>query len=1271
MQNTINKIRIIALTILVILFIASALIEPLLVNKAKENWGNTSKEIAFEQSQIIQDAIDSKSSQLVSVTQKLITSLAQLDEAKNLTPNKLFELITSKEFSSFSVQIYNERLDLAAWNNEPSAKNEELKSITPYEGETLFITNKLKDYLSLLSTYKNEKQTLWILTALPIKELSIPTIKNIERLSFIDSLRLELNTDINFTYGFDSNAKQDGRFYSLPILNNYKNKIAIASFPNPSLNQYLDYQKNIIQTIQSILFLCFALIISIGLISKARKINSNLIKFVILTAIIVCTRVLLFLLDIPSGWISNSLTDSSNFSSRFAGGMVRSPLEFFISVVTVLAVAIIGYRRVITVYEDKQSVSRKHGLLEAGLVLVSVFLYLMLWRGFGAVIRSVIFDSTIRYFKEFALIPSDAVFLMCLNILILGFTIFLSSLSLLVFAKEKLSNLFTMNSKTLLIIFFVLVQISGFAFDSIQSEPQGTDLIRVVFFTFSFVILYYLTVRKKEIVYRYFLYALASSIISVSLLTYYNSQLEKESLKNSAYDLVRVNEEQIQFILYQTLLEAKDNSELINVLKSNRESSTTAFTIWMKSLIYREGINAAVSIFSPERNRLGSFSSSSEERLELDESLLNANNDIKLIPRQNVFGEVKQIDGFVTIKDNGKVLGYLTVSALVNPSRFSHESLINILVPERVGILSAVDYENLNVYEFFNKELVRSTRGDKLSEVNSEKIFSATSDSLNEAWLEMEIAGEKNLLFLTKMKSSLGERILAIARENKNFTWNLSDFFKIFFIHAVLISLISLFFLFGKLKKERLGFVSFRSKLIAAFLFISIIPLFLIAAYIRNLTEERNKAALTKIMSDNINQLNNYLAPYLLESEIDRKIIFEKAAKELNKNFSVYESNEVIYSSNPSLYQAGLFGGKLNPEAYYNLELNKNSFYIGMGEVQGAKVNSAFGMLETSSGVLIIEVNDLLNKTLLPLSGFELDVFLFGVFSFAMIVIIIISTVLSGQISLPIKKLTNATRAVSNGDLSVEVTVASKGELGELANGFNKMVQKIKQNQIEIAQFEREEAWREMAKQVAHEIKNPLTPMKLSVQQLVAAYSDKSPKFNSIFEKVTSTIISQIETLKNIALEFSNFARMPRANLGKLNAAEVVSEIINLYTEQKCCLSSNFESKEIYVVADADHLKRTLVNVIRNAFQANADKINVEVTKENKFCVIRISDNGMGISQDILPNIFEDNFTTKITGMGLGLSMAKKYIESINGKIIVEKADSTGSTFVISIPLAQ
>lgn len=1266
-----KKIKIISLTILVLLFFASALIEPLLINNTKENWGKTSKEIAFKQSQKIQDAIDIKSSQLVAIAKKLKTSLIQLDKAKNVTQKSIFELIMNKEFSSFSVQINNESFDLFAWNHEPPAESKDLATLTAYEGQTFFITNKLKNYLSVISAYRNEKQILWILAALPISELSLPTKKNIEKVLLIDSLRIELNTDVVFNYASDAKPKQDGRFYSLQILNNYKNKIGIASFPNPSLNHFLENQKGFIRTIQNILLLLFVWLVSIEVIGKARKNKSNLLKFVLLSAIILGNRLLLFFLEIPSGWINSSLTDSSNFSSRFAGGMVRSPLEFFISAVSFLAVALIGYSRIIDSYKDQRGANKRNRFLETGLILVSAFLYLLLWRGFGAVIRSVIFDSTIRYFKEFALIPSDAVFLMCLNILILGFTIFLSSLALLVFANKKLSALFGLNSITQLISFFAFVQILGFIFDRIQSEPQGTDLIRVVFFTFSFVILYFLTIRNKEIVYKYFLYALASSIISVSLLTYYNSQLERESLKNSAYDLVRVNDEQVQFILYQTLLEAKNNPELISDLKKNRDCSTTAFSIWMKSLIYREGINAVVSIFNSERKQLGSFSSLNEVRLEDDEYSLNPNKDIQVVSKQSVFGEAKQIDGIVTIENEGSVFGYLTISALVNPSKFSHESLIKILIPERVGILSAVDYENLDVYEFLNKELVRSSRGEKLSEVNSRKIFSASYDASGESWLEMEINGEKNLLFLVKIKSSLGEKILAIARENKNFTWNLSDFFKIFFIHAVVISLVSLFFLFGKLKKERLGFVSFRTKLITAFLLISIIPLFLIAAYIRNLTEERNNATLSKIMFDNINQVKNYLEPYMLESDINRNIVFEKAAKELNKNFSVYALSGEVFSSNASLYNAGLFGGKLNTEAYYNLVLSKNNFYVGIEEVKGTKINSAFGIMETPNGILIIEVNDLLNKTLLPLSEFELDVFLFGVFSFAMIVIIIISTILSGQISLPIKKLTNATRAVSNGDLSVEVAVASKGELGELANGFNMMVQKIKQNQIEIAQFEREEAWREMAKQVAHEIKNPLTPMKLSVQQLVAAFNDKSPKFNSIFEKVTSTIISQIETLKNIASEFSNFARMPRASLAKLNVADVVSEIIDLYTEQKSSISSYFESKEISVVADADHLKRTLVNLIRNAFQANADRINISVARENEFCVIKISDNGKGISQDILPSIFEENFTTKISGMGLGLSMAKKYIESINGKIIVVKTDSAGSIFSISIPLAQ
>jgi len=1258
------------LTFLVILFGLSAILEPILIEKAKSNWEGSSVNISFEQSQIIQEAIDTKSSEILALAQSIKKQFAVLDSENRLNDNSIYELVLNKINSAYSLQISNTENELIAWNHEPPLNEDKLDQLDGFYEQTFFVSRKLKDYLAVIIDYQSAKQKFKIITASLIGELSIPTTKNNEKIKLIESLRRELKADITVDIGFDAKPIQDGRIYSFPVLNNYKNKIAIASFQKPSLNQFIENYKYNLRTIQNIIVLLFVWIASFECYRNSRKMKSNLLRFVVIGLLIIGNRSLLFFMEIPSAWINGSITDSSNFSSRFAGGIVRSPLEFFISAVSFFAVALYGYKSLLRNYKEKELSAKQNWLVNIVILLMMLFVYMLLWRGFGAVLRSVIFDSTIRYFKEFTLIPSDAVFLMCLNILIFGFTIFLCSLAILFFTGRKLQELLPFEVEKILILFFGFVQIAGFLFDRMQAEPQGTDLIRILFFTFSFIILYFLFKHKKEFVYKYFLYAFASAIISVSLLTYYNSHLEKESLKNTAYDLVRVNEEQIQFILYQTLVEAQNNSELITSIIKEKDCSKAAFSLWLKSLIYKEGIIANISIYNESKEKKGSFSSISEGEIEIDKNMLDQVNGVSLKPRQTIYSNVKQIDGVAAINQNNSIIGYVAISALINPTQFSHESLVKIFVPERVGVLSAFDYENLKVYEFVNKELVRFSKENNLRESDYNKIFGASYNSAGEAWLEMEVSEEKNLLFILRNISGSVEKIYVIAREIKNFTWNISDFFKIFFIHAVIISFASLFFILFKLKSNQNRMFSFRTKLIVSFMLISIIPLLLIAVYIRNITEERNNEALTKIMQDNIGQFKNYLEPYLQESDLDKDIIFNKAAKDLGKKFSVYKNNSLIYSTKNLLYNTGLFGGKLMSEAYYNLVLQNNSFYVGQESVQGIKINSAFGKIESAEETFVIEVNDLLNKTLLPISEYELDVFLFGVFSFALIIIIAISTVLSGQISSPIKRLTNATRAVSNGDFSVEVVVKSKSELGELANGFNMMVQKIKQSQTEIARFEREEAWREMAKQVAHEIKNPLTPMKLSIQQLATAYNDKSPMFNQIFDKVTTTIIAQIETLKNIASEFSNFARMPRASLTKLNVVEITSEIVKLYEEQSSKVIGIYDFNELYVISDADHLKRTMVNLIRNSFQADADKIVVTIKKEGSNCIIKISDNGKGIPNEVLPEIFKVNFTTKRTGMGLGLSMARKYIESINGNIQVESTDSSGTTFVISIPLA-
>ena len=175
----------------------------------------------------------------------------------------------------------------------------------------------------------------------------------------------------------------------------------------------------------------------------------------------------------------------------------------------------------------------------------------------------------------------------------------------------------------------------------------------------------------------------------------------------------------------------------------------------------------------------------------------------------------------------------------------------------------------------------------------------------------------------------------------------------------------------------------------------------------------------------------------------------------------------------------------------------------------------------------ILTVNDAFNKIRTSLTTTEINVVIFGIYSFAVIIIIVISTFFANQISQPIQRLTEATDAVSKGDLNIKIKHNERGELKDLLDGFNQMTSELKKNQIELAEMEREAAWKEMAKQVAHEIKNPLTPMKLALQQLIISYKDKSKDFDKHFEKISGTVLNQIDNLNQIASEFSRFAKMP------------------------------------------------------------------------------------------------------------------------------------------------
>jgi len=207
-----------------------------------------------------------------------------------------------------------------------------------------------------------------------------------------------------------------------------------------------------------------------------------------------------------------------------------------------------------------------------------------------------------------------------------------------------------------------------------------------------------------------------------------------------------------------------------------------------------------------------------------------------------------------------------------------------------------------------------------------------------------------------------------------------------------------------------------------------------------------------------------------------------------------------------------------------------------------------------------------------------------------------------------------------------------------------------------------------MAKQVAHEIKNPLTPLKLSVQQLIATFRDKSDKFDSVFEKVTQTILTQIENLSSIATEFSRFAKMPSLKLESADLLPVLKDTLNLFAEERVNIKSSSEIDSGVIETDVNQFRRMIINLTRNSIQAEATEIEIQVKSIDNNFVLLFSDNGKGISANDKDKIFEPSFTTKKKGMGIGLKLIKRFLEGINGNIILLETSDKGTTFKITIP---
>jgi len=387
-------------------------------------------------------------------------------------------------------------------------------------------------------------------------------------------------------------------------------------------------------------------------------------------------------------------------------------------------------------------------------------------------------------------------------------------------------------------------------------------------------------------------------------------------------------------------------------------------------------------------------------------------------------------------------------------------------------------------------------------------------------------------------------------------------------------------------------------------------------------------------------------------------------------------NGQLLVSSRPEIYDEGLISTRMNPEAYRKLVLENQSEYIHEDQIGNMRFLSAYVPFRDNNN----EVKAYLNLPYFAKQGeFEKEtsdflVAIINIFVVLLALSILAALFVSNRITKPLLTIQQSLANVSLDKINMPIEINSTDEIGSLVHEYNKMVSELQTNAEVLAKSERESAWRDMAKQVAHEIKNPLTPMKLSVQHLQRSLSVDDPEWKERLSRFSATLIEQIDTLSQIANEFSNFAKTPKANTEIIDLKKVIEASIELFRETEN-ITIQFETplETIEIHADRSHMTRVFNNLIKNAIQAiPSDRkgvIKLSIEEQDKNFLVAVADNGVGIVAEEVSQIFTPNFTTKSSGMGIGLAMVKSMVEQAQGEVWFETEAGVGTTFFVKLPV--
>ncbi|MDD5360663.1 MAG: ATP-binding protein [Ignavibacteria bacterium] len=1127
---------------------------------------------------------------------------------------------------------------------------------------------------------------------------------------------------------------------SIDFLSSDKKVIGKIIYPKYDLEEHIESINEL--SWKSIALLSFLFTISIipVFLRFINLFKPVLIRFVLFLILLALVRYFWILIGFPSEITGGDIFEAHYFAVKFGAGIFKSLGDLLVTVLFIVLYALyVSYISFDFIIKSKteNNGGRGYYLLKLG-VLVLVFFGLFYF--YGISIKSLIYDSNIRFLEKVNIIPDTPLFIIQLVILLITFSFLLFEVTL-VYSILHYSRLFykvafirkyhIIFSFILFLLFNEIINIAGINISLI-------NLHRFVIITMLFIFAYYLSnvlAQRRNLKFFSFrnisILFLFSIIITPIIILETTKSQETHFIENIGSELVENQNDKIVYLISDELSKFRDDGNIEKFIKDENKIPKLSFYLWSGSkfsyaryksdLIILDTSKKVFSDFNTSNNLLNSdsiaaflkrnyFNKDLDFGADESDTTAGFGDDENLDDENGKNPEPVTFDNITILENKGakyfagiipiekiglrntqfaEVIGYIVIALNSETINFYSENEFNTNIDFQSESISERLLSKPVITEIQNGEVVNSTNLEisrailkylplfEESIKNSEKPASWRYDMImNERYrtyyiLSPELDSEDNI------SSVNNEKIFAVSIKRDDF--GLLSFYFLKFVlfsltvFAGIILLYSISYLF---RLRNLKF-NFREKLFISFVVVSVIPIVFLAIYTRTYINNKNDISYRNQLLSDLNILNETLK--------DEKILFNKykptdtikqAGKDvLNKNFgnsdknyNIFVKNKLVASTNEELYKSDFLDTRVDEEGYYNILILKKDVFLQNTNIRGQNYLVGYKPLKDRNGNVngIISSLSVYRQKEIQEELTETLTFIFGSYFIVILILLLIVSLITAKISKPILVLQKATEKLARGEEDIVIDIERSDELGSLVDSFNKMTKDLAKSKENLKKAEREAAWRDIARRVAHEIKNPLTPMKLSIQHLYSLYQEKDfVNFEIVLKKTKELIINEIDKLNKIATAFSDFAKLPSRNYEPVNVNEILLDVISLYSPDKNVEFINELSPDIpYIRADKFELNRVFQNLIKNAVQSieKDGKITVVSFTSGGRIVVEIIDNGCGMEEDILNKLFEPNFSTKSTGMGLGLAITRKSLDDMKASIKITSKLNSGTT---------